>query len=155
MEFLYVLTRMDPDDALAKRFHAAQSDDELIAVCIDAAAVKGCDVTAADIRDALVEMDAERREKTQDSVQDLQKLEDDEVGTVAGGVWYSVGHFNGKTEKVHACYNDFKDNDCNYSDACHHFYVVYKDCNKTYWAENCTKGDYIESGKNKGCYATW
>ena len=115
----------------------------------EAAVDAGIDVTAADIRDALEELDAEHKAKTQEAVQDLQTLEDSEVEAVAGGVYY-IGEIDGQThQKIEGeCVNDFTDDDCTLQDACHVFSNRYYDCDNTYYADACSWGDYVENGVN-------
>ena len=147
-EFVLAFRQRKPDVEFAKRFEAAQSDDERFALYAEAAA--GCDVTASDIRDALKELDAERTAKTKEAVQDLEALDDDEVENVAGGVVYVWGDVDGERQKVPGCVVDFTDDDCYVDDACHIAFNLYHNCDVTYRAEYCRWGDYIENGENKG-----
>ena len=148
-EFLIAFRQGEPDEAFAKRFREAQSDDERFALYAEAAAAEGLDLTAADIRDALEELDAERKAKTQEAVQDLQALKDDDVEKVAGGFYY-IGEKDGQThQKIEGeCVNDFTDDDCTLQDACHVFSNLYYDCDNTYYADDCSWGDYVENGVN-------
>ena len=147
-EFLIAFRQGKPDEAFAKRFQEAQSDDERFALYTEAAA--GFDVTASDIRAALEELDTERKAKTQEAVQDLQALKDYDVEKAAGGFYY-IGEKDGKThQKIEdECVNDFTDDDCTLQDACHVFSNLYYDCDKTYYADKCSWGDYVENGVNK------
>ena len=148
-EFVLAHWRNEPDEALERKMKEAQSDDERLALYVEAAA--GWDLTAADIRAALDELDAERKAKTQESVQDLQALEDDDVENVAGGIYW---YYSTKTREIRkeGCRHDFRDADCMVEDACHGLSTVYYDCEGTYFAAKCSWGDYIENGTNKGCY---
>ncbi len=147
-EFLIAFRQEKPDEAFAKRFREAHSDDERFALYAEAAA--GCDVTASDFRDALKELDAERTAKTKEAVQDLEALDDDEVENVAGGVVYVWGDVDGERQKVPGCVIDFTDDDCYVDDACHIAFNQYHNCEGTYYAAWCRRGDYIENGTNKG-----
>ena len=84
-------------------------------------------------------------------MQDLQALEDDDVNNVAGGVFWLKNTVPNYT-KYNGCRDDFTDDDCIRSDACHALREIYYDCDKTYYAAKCSCGDYIENGENKGCY---
>ena len=147
--FLTAFRQKEPDEAFVNRFREVQSDDERLALYVEAAAAAGCDLTAADIRDALEELDAERKAKTQEAVQDLQALKDDDVEKVAGGFYY-IGEKDGQThQKIEGeCVNDFTDDDCTLQDACHVFSNLYYDCDNTYYADACSWGDYVENGVN-------
>lgn len=147
-EFLIAFRQGEPDEAFAKRFREAQSDDERFALYAEAAA--GCDVTASDLRAALEELEAERKAKTQEAVRDLQALDDDEVENVAGGVVYVWGDVDGERGKIYGCVEDFRDADCYLDDACHIAYNQYRNCEGTYFDVWCRRGDYIENGTNKG-----
>ncbi len=146
-KYLLEIRQGEPDEAFAKRFREARSDDERFALYAEAAA--GCDVTASDLRAALEELDAERKAKTQEAVQDLQALGDDDVEKVAGGFYY-IGEKDGQThQKIEGeCVNDFTDDDCTLQDACHVFSNLYYDCDNTYYADDCSWGDYVENGVN-------
>ncbi len=116
----------------------------------EAAAAAGFDVTAADIRAVLEELDAERKTKTQKAAQDLQALEDDDVENVAGGKIYRWDYVKGVLSKVPGCVHDFRDADCSLQDACHVAFSRYYDCEGTYYADKCKGDDYIENGTRKG-----
>ena len=100
VEFVLAFRQGRPDEAFIKRFQAAQSDDERFALYAEAAAAAGFDVTASDIRAALEELEAERKAKTQGTVQDLQALDDDDIDKIAGGEVYWSEHI-GRSHKQH------------------------------------------------------
>ena len=131
-EFLIAFRQTQPDEAVINRFQEAQSDDERFMLYAETAAAAGYDVTASEIREALGEMDAERKAKTQEAVQDLQELEDDEVENTAGGVThYTACSYNTSTRKE-GCIGDFTDDDCLWDNACDHLYRLYYDCEEKY-----------------------
>ena len=74
-EFLAAMKEKEPDEALKEKAAAAKTEEEKIALAVDIAHEMGYDVTEADIREAIAQVQQE----------DFAPLDDDMLDGVSGG----------------------------------------------------------------------
>ena len=85
---LEILKEMKADPKAKELFEGMEkpkSPDEAIAAYAQVAEKLGYGITAEDIREAVKQEEAKRKEKTDKVVSDMKELEDDDVEDVAGG----------------------------------------------------------------------
>ena len=101
-----------------QRMDAAAAPEEVSKAWADAAAALGHSVTPEEIREYILEAEAEMKRKAQETGEEIQALSDEELGEVAGG-------------KDHGdCKDTYKDREnCWFNDGCdivNHHYKNYK-----------------------------
>ena len=101
-------------------------EDGIIQYCVEAAKLLNCEVTEADIRDAVAALAKERTEQTERAAAGVQGLPDDELAQAAGGGnSYWVPHYKecqsavGEYSELIVCRYDYvQGHICLENDAC-------------------------------------
>lgn len=111
--------------------------EEAISLLAEVAVEVGFQTTPEEIADALTELQEARKTQTNDAVNKMEKLEDDDLEDVAGGVYYYTRPDSSSDKqcysgqdfiRVEGCLYDFTDSTCSVADACDYFYRIYFDC---------------------------
>ena len=84
-EFLLSLKEKAPDEAFIEKWKSAKTEDDQMQLYIEIAGSMGYDLSAAEVKEAASELEAEHRAKTLAVEQELRALDDDELENVAGG----------------------------------------------------------------------
>lgn len=147
-KFLDAMNDKATRKAWKKKTADVKSGEEELEVAIDMAKEMGYDVTKEELTDALKELKAEQKEKTQQAVQGVQELDLDDLEDVAGGVHYYVYDDNkdcqgGYWVKINkGCRAEFDDTFCMALDACKVQSIYYYAC----------PGEYFKDGGEHHCW---
>ena len=112
---LEILKEMKADPKAKELFEGMEkptSPDEAISAYAQVAEKLGYGITAEDIREAVKQEETIRKAKTDKVVADMQELEDDDLGDVAGGAHDS-------------CSNTVDWSDCDTNDFCYINVTIY------------------------------
>ena len=139
-KFCEAMNDKSAQEKWAQKAAGAKNDAEALDAAVSMAQEMGYDVTREELTDTLNELRAEQVKKTQQAVQNVQKLDEADLEDIAGGVYrYDSKIKNGSEYRIikDGCRHDFTDTSCFAADACKSMAVTYYDCTGKYYA----KGD--------------
>ena len=127
------MNRNPEGQELLKNAKGTQSQEECAAVLADISARCGMEVNQAEILSMNQAEEAERSRRYKAAQEENAELSDDDVDSVAGGVYYyKFNKYTGASTRVQGCVNDFTDDDCAIRDACDNVYNTYYGCSSRY-----------------------
>ena len=130
------LKRNPVGQELLKNAKRTQSQEECAAVLADISARCGIEVSQAEILSMIQAEEAERNRRYKAAQDEITELADDDVDSVAGGVYYyDYNRITGARTRVEGCVHDYTDDDCAIQDACDHVYEIYYGCFSRYFTE--------------------
>ena len=130
------LKRNPVGQELLKNAKGTKNPEECAAVLADISARCGIEVSQAEILSMIQAEEAERNRRYEAAKEEIAELSDDDVDSVAGGVYYyKFNKYTGASTRVQGCVNDFTDDDCAFTDACDAIYVQYFGCSSGYFQE--------------------
>ena len=134
MKFLNTLAKNERVLELLKAKKKPESIEEQAKIYSETAAELGEQIAPEDFIQMTKELEERIKQKTEAAASDLEALEDNQVGDVAGGYYYvGVDDYNGEPDIVeNQCKNDFTDTSCWFSDACDNWVIYYFDCSGNY-----------------------
>ena len=134
LKFLNTLSKNERAQELFKTKKKPESLEEQAKIYSEIAAELGEQFAPEDFIQMTKELEERIKQKTEAAASDLEALEDNQVGDVAGGYYYVEG--NGYDEPLYMvenqCKNDFTDTSCWFSDACDNWVIYYFDCSGNY-----------------------
>ena len=127
------LNRNPEGQELLKTVKKPEDIEKYAAVLADISARCGIEVSQAEILSMIQAEEAERSRRYKAAQEEIAELSDDDVDSVAGGVYYyKFNKYTGASTRVQGCVNDFTDDDCAIRDACDGLYNTYYGCSSKY-----------------------